>query len=75
MLEMFGDGVVFLLPAIQRPVAFETCCVVGICLVWLVEESGVRQLEFRQSIILGLMHIVPPRLCAPQLAKVAGAAM
>jgi hypothetical protein len=56
-------------------VAFETCCVVGICLVWLVEESGVRQLEFRQSIILGLMHIVPPKLCAPQLAKVAGAAM
>lgn len=74
MLEMFGNGVVFLLPAVQRPVAFETCCVVGICLVWLVEESGVRQLEFRQSIILELIHIVLQD-CAPQLAKVAGAAM
>jgi hypothetical protein len=48
MLEMLCNGVVVLLPAIQRPVALETCCVVGICLVWFVVESGVRQLESQQ---------------------------
>lgn len=44
MLEMLCDGIVVLLPAIQRPVALETCCVVGICLVWFVVESSVCQL-------------------------------
>lgn len=48
MLEMLCNRIVVLLPAIQRPVALETCCVVGICLVWFVVESGVRQLESQQ---------------------------
>lgn len=75
MLKMFGNRVIFLLPAIQRPVAFKTCCVVRIRFVWLVEESGVRQLEDRQWIILRSRHRVRLRFCTPQLGKVADAAM
>ena len=41
---MFCDRIVFFLPAIQRPVALETCCVIGIRLIGFVVESGVRQL-------------------------------
>lgn len=45
MLEVLCDGVIVFLPAIQRAVALETCCVVGVRLVWFVVESSMRQLE------------------------------
>lgn len=76
MLEMLCNGVVVLFPAIQRPVALETCCVIGICLVWFVVESGVCQLESHQvNYLARWARVISPRNHIPQLVKVAGAAM
>lgn len=72
MLEMFCDGVVVLLPAIQRSMTLETCCVIGIRLIRFVVESGVRQLEALLTNANADSRFLGHK---PQLAKVAGVAM
>ena len=42
---MFCDRIVLLFPSIQCSPAFETCCVVWVALIGLVEESCSRQLK------------------------------
>lgn len=42
---MFCDRIVLLFPSIQCSSALETCCVVWVAFIGLVEESCSRQLE------------------------------
>lgn len=44
---MFRQRVVILFPPVQRFVAKETCDVIGVVLLWIVEEAGFCKLDAR----------------------------